>query len=320
MGVARGLIPSAPRPGSLVPPRRPRVDIDGRPVAPDLELPSPDIPVRPNTPRLGADDLDATPSAPDAAPRTPDAPDAWVDVNTPWYRRIETLVPAGMTGGLVGVWNLLGGDNAFEDTGGTADLHAEQNGGGLNVPMDPTLRQKAMRSVEGRAAIGSKDAQDYLDRKQFADDLWRKKTLLAGGSHNINSGNIGILNALALLDPESRDRVLTQMMPINPMRASMEARQAEANAEVQAAMAARAPTEGERMAAGVARQNARLQMINGARAHIRDNYFNPGHWFGQGTQFTSAEYDSAVADIASMYDISEDEAREIVDLVRRTSK
>jgi hypothetical protein len=62
--------------------------------------------------------------------------------------------------------------------------------------------------------------------------------MLAGGSHNINSGNRWIFNNLAMMDEKDREQAMRYMLPGGQLQAAVDAR----NAESAAAMAQRAIT------------------------------------------------------------------------------
>lgn len=70
-------------------------------------------------------------------------------------------------------------------------------------------------------------SQQFQDRNKAARDRWQATAMLAGGSHNINSGNRGAYNILNELKGEDRDRALLYMTPAGPMAAAVDARDAE---------------------------------------------------------------------------------------------
>jgi hypothetical protein len=76
-------------------------------------------------------------------------------------------------------------------------------------------------------------------RQTEAADRWRATAMLAGGSHNINSGNRGAYNILNELKGKDRERALLYMTPAGPLAAGVDARSADrAAAMAQQAMTA----------------------------------------------------------------------------------
>jgi hypothetical protein len=82
-------------------------------------------------------------------------------------------------------------------------------------------------------------SQQYQDRNRAARDRWQATAMLAGGSHNINSGNRGAYNILNELKGKDRERALLYMTPAGPLAAGVDARSADrAAAMAQQAMTA----------------------------------------------------------------------------------
>lgn len=326
MGRLGGLIPT-PHRGGMIPPVRPRVRI----TVPDPNAPRlpGDVPPVDDVPTRVPDDS-VPPRLPEEAPRDP-----WKgpqdDVNLPWYRNPNNIVPGAMAAGLGGLaWLVARG---LSGTGGTADLAEESRplpeGPDLN---DPAVRSRLSRSVEGRAALGSRQAQRYLRQQDFARDIWRAKAFLAGGSHNLNSGNSGLYNQFLALNPpgeledyelnDEQRAIVQQNMPINPYRAKVEEAQLNRAAELAGKMVARQlensvpdPVKAE----AVLQQQQDRQRSNYAAAlkHIEENYaWSPDSWFG--SDFTDAEVQSAIDDIATMLRIPEAEAAAIVNSIANT--
>lgn len=75
-------------------------------------------------------------------------------------------------------------------------------------------------------------SQQFQDRNKAARDRWQATAMLAGGSHNINSGNRGAYNILNELKGEDRDRALLYMTPAGPLAAGVDARSADRAAEM----------------------------------------------------------------------------------------
>jgi hypothetical protein len=336
MGRIAALVPS-PRGISRFSPDIPRAYVD---------IPDPNAPRLPgDVPPGAADDLpdsfrDTRPPV-DTGPRriTEEAlPDPWrgeqVDVNLPWWRNPMNAVPAAMAAGVGGLAWLLG--KGLGDTGGTADLHAEQTplpgGPDLN---DPAVRRRLMSSTEGRAMLGSPDAQEYLARQNTAENVWRAKAFLAGGSNNLHSGNHGFYNQFLTLGPQGarglpgvdydlsdeQQAVLQQNMPINPYRAQIEKAQLDRAAELAGKTVARqlensVPDPVKAEAVRQQRQATQIDNYNKARKHIEANYAWPNDWLG--SDFTDAEVASAIDDIATMLGIPEAEAAAIVNSIKNT--
>jgi len=243
----------------------------------------------------------------------------------------------------------------MDGTGGTADLAAEQRplpGEAPRpgeAPLTEAQRRILMRSTEGRAALGSPEAQEYLARKRAAADMWRAKAFLAGGSQNLNSGNGGMYNQFLAMGPNAQPivgdltdeqrAVLQQNMPINPYRARIEEAQLGRAAKFEEAqlnrMAAQQADLGRMIVAqklensvpdpvkaAAVQEDQRQQqerLYAGALQHIEENYaWNPGTLFGAwfGTPFTDLEVESAIDDISTMYKIPPDEARAVVESIR----
>jgi hypothetical protein len=102
----------------------------------------------------------------------------------------------------------------------------------------PEMLAKRAADLEGRqAAYQVKKAGMDADREE-ARRMWRATAMLAGGSHNINSGNRGMYNRLAMMDDENRERALLYMSPGGQAAAAVDAR----NAELSGRMAQQAMT------------------------------------------------------------------------------
>lgn len=81
-------------------------------------------------------------------------------------------------------------------------------------------------------ALDRKASQLGIDSRKAARDRWQATAMLAGGSHNINSGNRGLYNMLNELKGEDRDRALLYMTPAGPLAAGVDARSADRAAEM----------------------------------------------------------------------------------------
>ena len=87
----------------------------------------------------------------------------------------------------------------------------------------PAMREKKAADLEGRqAAYQVKKAGMDADREE-AKKLWRATAMLAGGSQNINSGNRGMYNQLAMMDDANRERALLYMSPAGRLAAEVDA-------------------------------------------------------------------------------------------------
>jgi hypothetical protein len=86
-------------------------------------------------------------------------------------------------------------------------------------------RQAAQREASRQYQIANKDREltPYEQQQKDRRAAVAARAQLAGGSQNLNSGNSATINALLALDPEDRQDALRQMLPINPMRAQVEA-------------------------------------------------------------------------------------------------
>lgn len=114
-------------------------------------------------------------------------------------------------------------DARFQQIHGRAPTQAEraayeQQAANLAQRRGMEQRQANQNRMLRPRAAGNVDRQQAWSR-----DFIRARNLLAGGSQNINSGNVGFWNRLAMLPQEQRDLVIAQSMPINPDRAKIEA-------------------------------------------------------------------------------------------------
>jgi hypothetical protein len=74
--------------------------------------------------------------------------------------------------------------------------------------------------------------QDIDDQRQWSRNLIRARNLLAGGAQNINSGNVGYWNRLAMLPDSAMQRAIFDSMPLDQNRAAVEARRLDRAAEL----------------------------------------------------------------------------------------
>jgi hypothetical protein len=172
-------------------------------------------------------------------------------------------------------------------------------------------------------------------RQTEAADRWRATAMLAGGSHNINSGNRGAYNMLNELEGEDRGRALMYMSPAGPMAAAVDAR----NAEAAGKMAQQAMTQffvnnpaaspEARAAANMQLQNADAQQsaaIQKDAERLVDERADDQGWFNLATRalgggvegwdntlLTIAEEEAAVRKLMARYPhLSYDEASQQV--------
>ena len=83
-------------------------------------------------------------------------------------------------------------------------------------------RQMESRQVSQNAALANRPGLRSLQQQQAeAVDFIRRRNMMAGGSQNIHSSNVGEWNRLAMMDPAAAQRVMEQNMPINRDRADM---------------------------------------------------------------------------------------------------
>lgn len=97
-----------------------------------------------------------------------------------------------------------------------------------NAPLrnDALAARRAMESRQQSQNAALRDRPELQQLESESRALRRMRShmaALAGGSQNLNSGNIGSYYALVSLPQAQRDLALQQMLPINPQRAQMEA-------------------------------------------------------------------------------------------------
>lgn len=243
---ATGLVPS-PGGGMIPPPPR---------EPPVIRIPGGEPDVPPGSPLRLPGPEDAPPGGRIPPPDGPRAPDA-----TPPKRRgpWEALGLLGL-GGLAAFWpgddpNLDGAATPLEvDPAAGQPLGADALGA-QNAPrkglISPSHRARInywaertgtpVATVAGMFAanpdkalvdLNMMSSQQFQDRNKAARDRWQATAMLAGGSHNINSGNRGAYNILNELKDEDRDRALLYMTPAGPLAAGVDARSADRAAEM----------------------------------------------------------------------------------------
>lgn len=90
-------------------------------------------------------------------------------------------------------------------------------------------RGAEQRQASQNAALRNRPGLLAVENRQALNrDFIRARNMLAGGAQNINSGNVGDWNRIAMLPPDEQERVMLQMAPINPQRAEIESRQLDA--------------------------------------------------------------------------------------------
>lgn len=310
-----------PRGGWMPPARRPP-DIYIPRAADDVVDDLPDIEANPPRRIEG----DTPPRAIDEAspPRDGRFDGEWEDVNTPWYKNPLTAVPAAMVGGLGYLWSLMGGDGqGITDTGGTADLHEEQ------APLPGT---KKPMDLKARAAAGNEDAIRYLKQKEDGRARFRQMAMWAGGSQNLGRHNIGFYNMLYDLPPEERQKVIMDNMPMNPLRAEIEAANQERAAELaqkavsgmvgrvqnplaEAAAEAELPDE-ERALLHKDERQIHPSEIAAVDKFVADRYSTPYPPFGTSSSFTIQERQETV-DYLVGQGYTPEKAQRLVDHVAR---
>jgi hypothetical protein len=176
-------------------------------------------------------------------------------------------------------------------------------------------------------------------RQTEAADRWRATAMLAGGSHNINSGNRGAYNMLNELEGEDRDRALMYMSPAGPMAAAVDARNAEA-AGVMASSAVQAmlrnvPDPAKQKLADAQIAAAELELPTEERAlkyrdapeihpselaavdsYVKTNYSSSG-WWGNTTAFTLDEQQRTMDYLVNVRGYDAGKAQRIVDEIAR---
>ena len=102
----------------------------------------------------------------------------------------------------------------------------------------PAMREKKAADLKGRQAAYQDKKKGMDEDREEAKKMWRATAMLAGGSQNINSGNRGMYNQLAMMDDANRERALLYMSPAGRLAAEVDAR----NAEMSGRMAQQAMT------------------------------------------------------------------------------
>lgn len=216
-----GAAPDAPPPGRLPPPDAPR------------GLPDPNAPRRPDAPDEGRRfPWEATAAALGLGGIAAFAPAIidYFDGDDPNLAGAATPInmDPDVGGGGRGA-RALGAQNA--PAGGTisprhrarVNYWAERTG----VPVPQVAEMFAADPNKALVDLNMMASQQHIDRNKAARDRWQATAILAGGSHNINSGNRGAYNILNELEGEDRDRALLYMTPAGPMAAAVDARDAE---------------------------------------------------------------------------------------------
>lgn len=101
-----------------------------------------------------------------------------------------------------------------------------------NTPVETVAAMFEQDPQQAFTTLDRKASQIGIDSRKAARDRWQATAILAGGSHNINSGNRGMYNMLYELPDEDRDRALLYMTPAGPLSAGVDARSAERAAEM----------------------------------------------------------------------------------------
>ncbi len=176
-------------------------------------------------------------------------------------------------------------------------------------------------------------------RQTEAADRWRATAMLAGGSHNINSGNRGAYNMLNELEGEDRDRALMYMSPAGPMAAAVDARNAQAAGEMASsavqAMLRNVPDPAKQRLADAQIAAAELELPTEERAlkyrdapeihpselaavdsYVKTNYSSSG-WWGNTTAFTLDEQQRTMDYLVNVRGYDAGKAQRIVDELAR---
>ncbi len=350
--------PGAPGDGGIIP----RPD-RGLAVPPGREPPVIEIPNRPRDPG----DL---PGAP--ARRGLPGPEAADDPRFPWGVAATGLGLLGLGAFAPAIIDYFDGDDpnldaaatpiAVEpDVGGAAGALSARSepGQNPNAPLiSPRHRARinhwakmtglAPTQVAGMFAQNPDQALAQLNlmsmdrshsRQTEAADRWRATAMLAGGSHNINSGNRGAYNMLNELEGEDRDRALMYMSPAGPMAAAVDARNAEA-AGVMASSAVQAmlrnvPDPAKQKLADAQIAAAELELPTEERAlkyrdapeihpsemaavdsYVKTNYSSSG-WWGNTTAFTLDEQQRTMDYLVNVRGYDAGKAQRIVDEIAR---
>lgn len=94
------------------------------------------------------------------------------------------------------------------------------------------------RAMEGRQALQNRALSRrpslvaLNNEQKQSRNFIRLRNMLAGGAQNVNSGNVGFWNRLAMMSPEMQMETVQQMMPMDRNRAEVEARQLDAAARM----------------------------------------------------------------------------------------
>jgi len=154
---------------------------------------------------------------------------------------------------------------------------------------------------------------------------WQATAMLAGGSHNLNSGNRWIAQSLVNMSDEDRANAMKYMLPGGELHAQVDA----ANAEAAAGMAQRAmtafltnnpgATPMQQAAIEQQRVKDRQDMMTWAEKHISDNYAYDSGWMSSAfgfDEFTPEEQAAAVNDILQRHPgTTPEQAQQIVDSI-----
>jgi hypothetical protein len=217
-------------------------------------------------------------------------------------------------------------DARFQQIHGRAPTQAERNAYEQQAVNLAQRRAMEQRQADQNRMIRPR-ARGNVDRQQaWSRDFIRARNLLAGGSQNINSGNVGYWNRLAMLSPG--DQMAASFPGLAQMRADVE----KANLERAAALAARgiqgalagtagAPMDAARAEIAMAQAQGEMGIRRRASEDQIGEEYAPGGLFGY-NEFTAEEQRQMYADLkASGY--SDADARAAVDrqaMKRRASE
>lgn len=158
-------------------------------------------------------------------------------------------------------------------------------------------------------------------KQQAKREFLTNRNMLAGGSHNINSGNAGMFNQLAMLSPEEQIRQLQYALPGGELRAQVDARQLDMAARLaqQAVTGALAGTAAGPLAAaqaeglGLANDAKRAEQRAAIENDLAEQYAATGY-FGY-DEFTLEEQQAMIDTLVNVHKYSLTEAQAAVDRI-----
>jgi hypothetical protein len=189
-----------------------------------------------------------------------------------------------------------------------ADRVAARTGINAKELLDPTAR-------------GLASSRDYENDRQARRSFLANRNMLAGGSHNINSGNAAMFNQLAMMSPEEQIRQLQYALPGGELRAQVDARQLDTAARLaqQAVTGALAGTaagplsDAQAESLQIANAAKRAEQRRAVEDDLAERYAKEG-WFGY-DEFTLAEQQQMIDTLVNVHKYTLAEAQDAVDRI-----